>query len=461
MVALTLDKMADGGMYDHVGGGFHRYSTDAQWLVPHFEKMLYDNALLTLDYLEAYQTLKHERYRKVAQETLAYVQRDMTAPQGAFYSATDADSLTPEGDPEEGYFFTWTPAEMKKALGKDLYATVKPYFSVGETPNFEGRHILFRKKPVDEIVRQLNIPTRDFMAAVDRSKSILRTAREKRPHPLRDEKILAAWNGLMISAFARAGFVLKNDSYTAAAERAAGFILGRMVIDGRLHRSYNDGRARHRAYLEDYAFFIASLLDLYESTGNSRWFQNAVELEKVLADHYEDRANGGFFMTADDHESMIAREKPSHDGAIPSGNAVAAMNLLRLSLFTTDPDYGARAQKTMAWLSGPMNQNPTAFASLLLALDFHLNRTKTVILIVPKGGEQQAEPFLQKLRKNFVPNRVLAVVRQSHERKKPDSMSVVQGRIAIDDRVTAYVCENNTCKLPTTDPAEFERQILR
>jgi len=460
MARLTLDKMSDGGMYDHVGGGFHRYSTDVQWLAPHFEKMLYDNALLVVDYLEAYQVLKNERYRQTAEETLAYVQRDMTAPGGAFYSATDADSLTPDGHREEGYFFTWTHAELEGALGKNLYPIIKQYYCVEAKPNFEGRHILFRKKTDPDIAQQLNITENDLINAVNRSKTILRTTREQRPLPLRDEKILTAWNGLMISAFAKAGFVLNNESYTASAVKAADFLLKNMVIDGRLYRSFNDDRARHKAYLDDYAFLIASLLDLYETTGDFKWFKNAVALERVLADHYEDQENGGFFMTADDHEALIAREKPNHDGAIPSGNAVAAMNLLRFSEFTTDPGYVSRAEKVMASLTGVLDQNPAALASLLLALDFHLNNTKTIILIVPQGGDRQAELFLDKLRSDFVPNRVLAVIRHEDRNKQLEkAMPITQGRTAIDDRVTAHVCENNTCKLPTTDPVEFERQI--
>ncbi len=460
MARLTLDKMADGGMYDHVGGGFHRYSTDTQWLVPHFEKMLYDNALLAQDYIEAYQVFGDERYRRTAEETLQYVQQDMTDPHGGFYSATDADSLTPGNDMEEGYFFTWTATELESTLGRDLAAIVSRYYSVGAVPNFEGRHILHRKTPAADIARQLNISAQELSQAIKRAKSLLKAEREQRPLPLRDEKILAAWNGLMISAFARAGFILNNSSYLESAANAAEFILKHMVTDGRLHRSYKEGRARHPAYLDDYAYFIASLLDLYEATHAIHWLEKALELENILAEQYEDREGGGFFMTGNDHEALIAREKPAVDGALPAGNAVAILNLLRMGMFTADNAYTTRAEKALTSLSSSLTTNPTAFAGLLTALDFLLDQTRDIIIVVPGNEYAAADPFLEIIRRHYLPNRVMAVVSDGHDRQALENiMPIVRNRTAVDGKATAYVCQNHTCELPTSDPQVFTRLV--
>ena len=459
MTRLTLNKMADGGMYDHVGGGFHRYSTDAQWLVPHFEKMLYDNALLAVDYLEAYQVFGHERFRQVAEETLQYIQRDMTDPSGGFYAATDADSLTPANEMEEGYFFTWTPTELESVLGKDLAGIVSRYYEVGGTPNFEGRFILHRKTPSAHVARELNISEKELSAAIEKSKALLKAAREQRPLPLRDEKVLTAWNGLMISAFARAGFTLSSSDYIASATQAADFILKNMVNDGRLYRSFKDGQARHPAYLDDYAYFIAALLDLYEATHDIRWFTKARELEGILAQHYEDR-EGGFFMTADDHETLIAREKPAVDGALPSGNAVAALNLLRMGALTTDSSYTTRAEKAMAAFSKSLTANPTAFAGLLMALDFLNGQPREIIIALPGNDLAGAAPFLDILRSRHLPSKVLAVVGETHDRKDLEKrLPLVRNRPVKDGKATAYVCQNHTCRMPTTDPDVFARLL--
>ena len=460
MARLTLDKMAGGGMYDHVGGGFHRYSTDAQWLVPHFEKMLYDNALLAQDFLEAYQVFGTEAYRRIAEETLQYVQQDMTDPEGGFYAATDADSLTPGGEMEEGYFFTWTAAELESELGKDLAHMVRLYFAVGAAPNFEGRHILHRKAPADEVAGLLNMPEEALLQAIGKSKSLLKAGREKRPLPLRDEKILAAWNGLMISAFARAGFMLNDAAYVKSAENAACFIWKQMVIDGRLHRSYKDGRARHQAYLDDYAYCIAAFLDLYEATQRMDWFEKALAFDRVLAEHYEDREAGGFFMTGPGHENLIAREKPAVDGALPAGNAVAVSNLLRMAKLTGENAFAIRAEKALTSLSGALAENPTAFAGLLSALDLRFDRTKEIIIVVPGDDDAAADAFLDILRRNYLPNRVLAVVYEGRNRRAMDRiMPVVRSRSALDGKATAYVCQDHACRLPTNDPHEFARLL--
>jgi uncharacterized protein YyaL (SSP411 family) len=304
----------------------------------------------------------------------------------------------------------------------------------------------------------LNIGEKELSLAIERSKRLLKAGREQRPLPLRDEKILAAWNGLMISAFARAGFALNSATYIESAVNAADFILEHLVIDGRLYRSYKEGRARHPAYLDDYAYVIAALLDLYEATQDIQWFTKALELEGVLAEHYEDQKEGGFFMTGNDHEALIAREKPAVDGALPSGNAVAVLNLLRMGTFTADNAYTFRAEKALTSLSSSLAANPTAFAGLLTALDFLLDQTREIIIVVPGNAFAAAGPFLEKLRRNYLPNRVLAVVGEDHDRRVLEkTMRLVRNRPAMDGKATAYVCQNHTCRLPTTDPHEFAR----
>ncbi len=304
MADQTLLKMANGGIYDQVGGGFHRYSTDKHWLVPHFEKMLYDNALLVTAFLEGFQVTNDKIFKQVVDDTLQYVKRDMTAPGGAFYSATDADSLTPGGESEEGYSFTWTPDELLTVLGKEQADVVSLYYNVTETGNFEGRNILNIQAKAASVARDLEMSEQDFFDLISEARSKLYTQRNKRALPLRDEKILTAWNGLMISAFARSGLLLDNPEYVLVAKKAARFILDNLYKNKELYRSYKDGKASYKAYLDDYAFIIAALLDLFEADPEPFWFEAAVDLDQFLSDHFEDKADGGFFMTADNHENL-------------------------------------------------------------------------------------------------------------------------------------------------------------
>ena len=451
MAALTLRKMAAGGIRDQVGGGFHRYTTDRVWLVPHFEKMLYDNALLVSAYLDGYQATGDEELARVARDTLRYVERDMTSPEGAFYSATDADSLAPGGPREEGWFFTWTPADLVEALGEERARAVSAIYGVTEKGNFEGRNILHLEGGA--------VPA-DLRPLIDEAREILYLERAARPAPLRDEKILTAWNGLMISAHAQAALVLGEQGYARAAARAAGFILKELRRDGRLLRSYKDGQATHRAYLEDYAFLIAGLIDLFEATGERRWLEEAIALDGTLERHHEDEESGGFFLTSDDHEELLAREKPDHDGAVPSGNSIAALNLLRLHELTTRDRYRQRAERAMG-ASGFLSRAPMAVSEMLLAVDFHTDSPKEIVIVAPAGPEQ-AEPFLVRLRGVFLPNRVVAVaVEGKHLESLSEIVPLLAGKIARDGKATAYVCERGICDLPTTDPEVFERQIRK
>jgi hypothetical protein len=459
MAALTLEKMAVGGMYDQVGGGFHRYSTDSRWLVPHFEKMLYDNALLAVAYLEGYQATGRDEFARVARDILRYVERDMISPEGAFYSATDADSLAPGGHREEGYFFTWTPAEIEKALGKDRARVVSSCYGVTAQGNFEGRNILHLPRPLPEVARELKLDPRRLRAILDEARDALYRARAERPAPLRDEKILTAWNGLMISAYARAALVLGEERYAGVAARAADFMLRNLQSDDRLLRSYKDGRAHHNAYLDDYAFLAAGLLDLFEASGEPRWLEEAIALDRTLEAQYEDVKGGGFFMTSADHEELLAREKPAYDGAEPSGNSVALMNLLRLHELTTDDRYRRRAERALKAFEPVLERSPSALSEMLLAVDFHLDTPKEIIIVTPPGSDG-AQPLLAELRRAFVPNRVLLMVSEGEPLAALSRIvPLVEGKRARDGEATAYVCERRVCDLPTTHPGIFAKQI--
>jgi uncharacterized protein YyaL (SSP411 family) len=460
MARLTLAKMAGGGMYDHVGGGFHRYSTDGQWLVPHFEKMLYDSALLVVAYLEAYQATGEKEFARVVRETLRFIERDMTAPRGGFYSATDADSLVPGGRREEGFFFTWTPQELEAILGPERSRIVGRYFGVSEQGNFEGRTVLHAAESPAAVAGSLKIPEEELRAVLSEAKELLYRERSRRPHPLRDEKILTAWNGLAISAYARAGLVLDDSRYVERAADAARFLLGNLRREGRLCRTCTDGQAGKNAYLEDYAFLIAGLLDLYEAGGDPLWLEKAVELDAILEARFEDKSRGGYFLTGDDHEDLLVREKPSYDGAEPSGNSVAALNLLRLHEFTAEDGYRRRAEGVFRYMEEVLRTSPAALAEMLLAVDFLLDAPKQILLVAPQGKKEMTASLLSVFRRRFVPNRVLSVVTEGEDQEKNARIvPLLEGKEALDRQATAYVCEGRVCRLPTHDPAEFERQL--
>ncbi|MBE0603070.1 MAG: thioredoxin domain-containing protein [Deltaproteobacteria bacterium] len=461
MARRTLEAMDAGGIHDHVGGGFHRYSTDEKWLVPHFEKMLYDNALLVSAYLEGYQATGREDFARVARETLRFIERDMTAPGGAFYSATDADSLGKDDRREEGAFFTWTPAEIEVALGPERAKIVARYYGVTQGGNFEGRSILHAPDPPAAVARTLGIPEAELETALSEANEILYRERSLRPGPIRDEKILTAWNGLAISAYARAGFILDDPGYVERACRAARFLLANAFRDGRLHRTWKDGEARHPALLEDHAFLVAGFLDLYEASADIAWLEEAVALDAVLADRFEDKDRGGFYLTGDGHEELLVREKPMYDGAEPSGTSVAVLNLLRLHEFTTDPRYRERAEKAFRYAAPTLKSNPITLSEMLLALDFLLDRPKQIVVVLPReAGKDEAAPLLSAFRGGFVPNRILSVVREGPEQEKAARIiPLVRGKEAAGGRATAYVCEGRTCMPPTGDPGELLRQV--
>jgi uncharacterized protein len=441
-VALfTLERMAAGGLMDQVGGGFHRYSTDERWLVPHFEKMLYDNALLPVAYLEAWQLTKRRDLARVARQTLDYVLREMTSPEGAFFSATDADS---EG--EEGRFFVWDEREIRGVLGADADRLIA-YYGVTAEGNFEGRNIL-----------HVRAPDEDEWEALATARARLYAAREARPHPLRDDKVVTAWNGLMISALAMGGRVLAEPRYAAAAARAADFLLSRMRPGGRLARSSRGGALGPPGFLADHAFLTQGLLDLHEATFDPRWLAEAVSLadatERLFAD-----PRGGWYVAGDDQERLIAREKPTHDGAEPSGASVALMNALRLEAFTTDARWRRVAEGALRWYAPVLADQPAALTELLLGLDAFTDAAREVVLVWPEG-EGAPEPLLAVLRGTFLPNAVLTGAPEGEPLARLGQLApVAAGRVTVGGKPTAYVCERGACRLPVISPEKLAEQV--
>ena len=454
MVVQTLEAMAAGGIYDQVGGGFHRYATDQQWRVPHFEKMLYDNALLAVAYLEGYQITGREDFARVAREVLAYLDREMSAPGGGFYSATDADS-----GGEEGTFFTWTLPELARLLSQQQLRLVRSHYGVTGQGNFEGTNILHIARPLEAVAKEMGLTLEQAQRERREARAILYRARQQRQALHTDTKVLVAWNGLAISAFAKGGHILNVPAYATRAKRAATFLLTHLKRDGRLRRSALGARIGGEAYLNDYAGLIAGLLDLYEVTFELRWLQEAIALQAIQDSHFWDNKNGGYFLTANDAEPLLAREKPAYDGAEPSGNAVAVQNLLRLAEWTLNTGYRQRAQRCLRAFASELKQRPTGMPRLLSALDFFLDRPKE-IAIVKASTDDTAEPFLEQLRRHFLPNRVLTIVTQgdelaTHQRVVP----WLEAKRAIKGKVTAYVCEQHVCSLPTADPGIFAKQL--
>jgi uncharacterized protein YyaL (SSP411 family) len=462
-VTLTLTKMANGGIYDQLGGGFHRYSTDAHWLVPHFEKMLYDNAQLARTYLHAWQITGHEAYRRIVTGTLDYVLREMTSPEGGFYSTQDADS---EG--QEGKFFLWSQEEVASLLGAGDAPLVCAYYDVTDRGNFHeagpGANILHVEREMTEVALAQGVTLERLAEAVGRGREILFAEREARVHPGRDDKILAEWNGLMINALAEAGAVLGRADYITAAETAADFLLSKLrVAPGnsqssiRLYRTYKAGQARLNAYLEDYAAVALGLVALYEAEFDLRWLQAADELARAILDHFGDATSAGFFQTSDDHERLVARRKDFVDSALPSGNSLAAELFLRLGVYLGRPEYGRQATGIMELMADAMGAQPGAFGRLLCALDFHLNPGQE-IAIVGDPAADDTRALLAEVRKPFLPNRVVTQ-RNPRDEAAQIMIPLLAGRGQVGGLATAYVCRNYACRLPTTDPAALAAQL--
>ncbi len=448
VVNNTLTKMACGGMYDQIGGGFHRYSVDAQWLVPHFEKMLYDNALLSRAYMDAWLLTRNGFYRRIAEETLDYVLREMTSPEGGFYSSQDADS---EG--QEGAFFIWRAEEIKTILGDEDGDLFCRYFGATPEGNFEGRNILFLSRPADMVARLNNVTEDRLREVIRRGRKMLFQVRESRIRPGRDEKILTAWNGMMLRSFAEAANAFDCEDYRRIAVQNAEFLLSRLRPEGGLRRSYKDGQARFNAYLEDYAFLADGLISLYEATYDGRWIREAESLAEEMVRKFWDPQGKGFFFTSDDHESLIHRPKEFYDGATPSGNSMAASVLLRLWKFSGDEKWKQYAVPIMENAVALMAQHPSAFPHLLCMLDSYLGESSE-IAVIGDPGDPQTRELLKEIFHAYLPNKVVACGLN-------EDLFLLRNRPRINGLPTAYVCKNYTCEQPVTAARDLGDRLKR
>lgn len=453
MIEHTCRKMAEGGMYDQLGGGFHRYSTDARWLVPHFEKMLYDNALLSRHYLHVYQQTGDDFYRRIVEETLDYVVREMTDARGGFYSTQDADS---EG--HEGKFFVWTPSEVKEVLGEEDGALVCAYYDVTVRGNFEGTNILHVDRSVEEVAKEAGVSQERLTESLRRGRRELFEARERRIKPGRDEKVLTAWNGLMLASFAEASAILERDDYREIATGNAQFVLDNLRAGGLLLRTYKDGQAKLNGYLEDYAFIADGLLTLYEATGELRWLEEAQGITDRMIEEFWDETEGGFFYTGKSHEELIVRSKDYMDNATPSGNSVAAEVLLRLSVLTGREDYSRYAVTVLRLIGDMIRRYPSAFGRALGALDFHLSSPKE-IAIVGQSGAPDTRALVREVWKPYLPNKVVALSAEDHLAHAAEIVPLLRERSMIEGHATAYVCENYTCQQPCVTAGELVTQL--
>jgi uncharacterized protein YyaL (SSP411 family) len=477
MLEKTLRAMAEGGMYDQLGGGFHRYSVDEQWLVPHFEKMLYDNALLAHIYAETFQATGDPFYRRIAEETLDYMAREMRHPDGGFYSTQDADSLAPEhGEKEEGAFFIWTPAEVRDVLGGDalIFAQV---FDVTERGNFEGKNILHLMRRPADVARVTGMPAEQIEELIARSKRKLFEARERRPKPDLDDKVLTAWNGMALRAFAHAARALGRDDYRDIARQNAEFLLrelrrGDIVLRTwkDVSQSTNDERPATQnsklktqnsklipGFLEDYVLLVDGLLVLYEATFESHWLLEARALADIMLARFWDDAIAGFYDTATDHEALVVRPRDTGDNATPCGNSVAADVLLRLAVIFDDPHYRARAEAVLSGMTQFLERYPTGFGRYLAAAEFALATVKEIAL----AGEPHAEDthaLVEAIFRPFLPNKVV-LLRAPGEEPPLVPSPLLADRAQIDRKATAYVCEQYTCKLPVTDAGALRDQL--
>ena len=452
IVGHTCRKMAGGGIYDQLGGGFHRYATDARWLVPHFEKMLYDNALLARLYLHYYQVSRDQAPRVVVEGILDYVVREMTDSAGGFYSTQDADS---EGI--EGKFFIWSKDEIKELLGERDAALFAAYYNVTDAGNFEGENILNVTRDLPEVAASENVTVEQLTETLAGARQTLFAAREKRVKPARDEKVLTAWNGLMLRGFAEAAAILKRSDYLEVAKKNAQFLLDNLRRDGLLLRTYKDGHAKLNAYLEDYAFFIDGLVTLFETSGELHWLEEAFGLTATMIDEFWDDEEGGFFYTGRSHEDLIVRSKDFFDNATPSGNSVAAEALLRIGQLTVNSDYQRRAATILRLMASTVQRYPSGFGCLLCALDFYLGTPKEIALI-GEPGSSETQALQDEIWRPYLPNKVVAQGSPG-DTNAADFVPLLRERPQMDGKATVYLCEHFTCAKPTTDPQELASQL--
>ena len=471
MTLVTLRKMAAGGMYDHLGGGFHRYSVDAQWRVPHFEKMLYDQGQLAINYIEAFQLGQDPFYANVAQDILDYVLRDMTSPEGGFYSAEDADSIQ-AGNPEihgEGLFYLWTSEEIVSILGKEHGEIFSFHYGVLDSGNaladpqeeFTGKNILYVAHPLEETARRFRMPEDELSRLLERSRQKLQTAREQRPRPHRDDKIITSWNGHMISAFARAAQVLGEKRYLVAAERAATFIRTKLYAQdsGLLFRRYRDNEAGLEGQLDDYAFMVNGLLDLYEASFDISWLQLAIALTEKQIALFSDESQGGFFETSGGDSSVLVRLKGDYDGAEPTGNSISALNLLRLAWITDNDKWIARAGATIEAFGGRLNEYPPILPQMLVAHEFYGSKPRQFV-IAGKLGRPDTEIMLAMIRKRFLPGKIVLLADDGAGQEFLGQFQPILAEMTTqENKTTVYLCENFSCQLPTSDLAELAKRL--
>lgn len=446
VVELTLTKMAEGGIYDQIGGGFYRYSVDEAWEIPHFEKMLYDNAQLLGLYASAYTSIHKPLYGQIARETAAWILKDMQAPEGGYYATRDADS---EG--EEGKFYYWDRAELQQLLPPEEYSVALLYFGFNQAPNFEGHWHCKVSMPLAEIAKQLSIPEPLACQRLQTAKQKMAAARNERIPPLRDEKILTGWNGLMIKGMAQAGLALQQPDYIASAQKAVDFIRQHLWQEGRLLATYKDGQAKFKAYLDDYAFLLDGLLTLLQAQWRSDDLQFATELAEVLLTYYQDEQQDGFFFTAHDHEALIHRPKPFFDEAIPAGNGIAAYALGRLGFLLSEPRYLIAAENTLKAANYYLQQAPHGCASVLLALQDYLEPPTIVIL---RGDEAHLQDWQQLYYQSYRANSLCVAIPH-----KADNLPVKMASMSALNNVTAYFCQGATCSKPITALGEFSQAI--
>ena len=453
MVRHTLKKMARGGMYDQAGGGFHRYSVDDRWLVPHFEKMLYDNAQLARLYADAGRALNEAEFLVTSREILDYVLREMTGPEGGFYSSQDADS---EG--VEGKFFVWTPEEAEKILGAELFPIAERYFDISEEGNFEGENILHRTIEPADAARMFGKSETEIEAAIATIREKLLAEREKRVHPGRDEKILAAWNAMMISAFAEGYRAHHEQRYLDAARRGIDFIMGTMWDGRTLKRSFKDGIARFNAYLEDYALLAGAMVDMYEASLEPRYLALARQLADVIMERFIDREKGGFFFTSNDHETLITRSKAAFDGSTPSGNSAAVMALLRIAEYTGEERYRIEAERTLRLFREFIEKQPFGFSHMLEAVDLY-HRGATEVVLVGDSESAEFREWVERFGLLYVPNLAIFTADANGASSTENLPEQVRGKRQLDGHLTAYVCRDRTCTPPITDFKDLAREL--
>jgi uncharacterized protein YyaL (SSP411 family) len=462
MVERTLEAMRMGGIYDHIGYGIHRYSTDRHWLLPHFEKMLYDQAMMVITLAEAYQATANPEYKNTAKETLSYLERDMRSSEGAFYSAEDADS---EG--VEGKFYVWTASEIEEILGKEHAEIFMKIFNVKNEGNFAeehsnnltGKNILHTTESMQNIRIWNGEHGEYILKSIDNSKKKLFAEREKRIHPLKDDKILTDWNGLIIAAFCKAAQAFDNEEYLKTAIKAANFFMENMTdTDGKMKHRFRDAEVSIDAFLEDYAFFTWGLIELYQTNFDIKYLEHALKLTDYLITHFHDTEKGGFFHTSDEAEEMIFRSKEVYDGAIPSGNSVTAMNLLRLAKITGNPELEELADKTLRVFAEKVSSAPAGHTQFMSAVDLALNGSVEIVIAGEKDETNTTE-MLRFINERFIPEKVMLIKDESDSEKISKIAAFTRDMVMSENKTTVHLCQDQNCKLPSNDIEKIKELI--